>query len=143
MELDYCNINDREMEQLGKMIPSIKNVSLSGNKEIGVSGYECLAKAVCESRDLKLEHIELHYCNINDREMEQLGKMIPSIKNVSLSGNKEIGVSGYECLAKAVRESRDLKLECIDLSYCDINDRDMEKLCKMISSIKHVILEVN
>ena len=81
------------------------------NKRIGVSGCECLTKAVCESRDLKLEHINLSFCDINDSEMEQLCKMIPSIKEVILEENKRIGVSGYECLAKAVRESRDLKLE--------------------------------
>ena len=76
------------MEQLCKMIPSIQHVVLAGNKQIGVSGYECLIKPVCESRDLKLEHIDLTDCDINDREMEQLGKMIPLVKEVSLSRNK-------------------------------------------------------
>ena len=143
IQLANCDINDRDMEKLCKTIPSIQHVVLSGNKQIGVSGYECLTKAVCESRDLKLEHINLSDCDINDSEMEHLCKTIPSIQHVVLVGNKQIGVSGYECLTKAVCESRDLKLEHINLTDCDINDSEMEHLCKMIPSIQHVVLAGN
>ena len=64
IELRMCDIIHSDMGKLCKMIPSVKVVILQGNKQIGVSGYECLAKAVCESCDLKLEHIHLSSCDI-------------------------------------------------------------------------------
>ena len=50
-----------------------KGYIISGNEQIGVSGYECLTEAVCESRDLKLEHISLSYCDINEQLWNNFG----------------------------------------------------------------------
>ena len=70
---------------------------------------------------------------IDDMRMEELCNVVPLIKYVNLSYNNKIGVAGYKRLSDAICQSRDLKLETIDLSECGIDDMRMEELCNVCS----------
>ena len=156
LSLMFCQITSEELTALSPALPFIKEVKLSGNEQMGMHGYTEVAKAIVKANGeaapkgkcIDLQKLSLRDCQITSEELTSLSPALPFIKEVDLSGNKEMGMHGYTEVAKAIVKANGeaaQKGKCIDLQKlslisCRMTAEELAALSPSLPFIKKVEL---
>ena len=151
--LDYLNLsfsylNDNSVESLPKLFKhfkGIKTLNLTNNEmKDGAKGFFILLKKLYRTGKTHLENLYLNNCDLSDASLYELGELLKShfcgLKSLSLGGNPKSIVIKF---LKKIKLNK--SLEELILNKSDLNDNDIDDICKILSNtnIKSLYLYKN
>uniref|UniRef100_A0A8C8SMC9 Leucine rich repeat containing 31 n=1 Tax=Pelusios castaneus TaxID=367368 RepID=A0A8C8SMC9_9SAUR len=122
LNLHMCGLKQDGLQCLDaafQYLPELKKLDLSCNKEIG-GGFKASAAHLASFKDLEV--LDLHQCCVTEEDMEVLTQVIPllpSLRELNLSSNKNIGVS-FSHLFSRLRFLP--KLKSVVISSCSLGE---------------------
>ncbi|XP_057309707.1 uncharacterized protein LOC130647763 [Hydractinia symbiolongicarpus] len=135
-----CNLQDFHLKVIQQIVPYIKNLNISHNTCISVSGWKSFTDALLTFGLNRLEHINFEECDINDEDLTSLCPLIARIKSAILNYNKEITPLGLKFLSQVCQQSAPLLLERLELIACDLTDDHLKSISDVIPSLNYLTL---
>ncbi|XP_073670413.1 uncharacterized protein [Paramisgurnus dabryanus] len=139
LRLCDCDITDDGCAALASALRStpsyLKELDLSDNN-LRDSGVKLLSEGL-KNPNCKLEKLELRCCGVTDEGCAALASALISnpshLKELNLSGNKQIRDSGVKLLSDGLKNIN-CELEKLRLSYCGVTDEGCAALASALKS---------
>ena len=136
LALRRCSLTDDHIKSLQPCIPYLENLIITHNSKMSPQSMRFISDAVMEAikinNTINLKLINLAWCNIRDEHIECLQPCIPYLENLIINGNQEISSQSMRFISDAVMEANKSKnksnLKLLELSYCNLRDKDIEIL---------------
>ena len=149
LNLRSCHLTDEHIESLQPCIPYLENLIITGNKEMSSQSMKSISDSVMEANSYNtnnLKLIDVSYCNLTDKHIESLQPCIQYLENLIIYGNREMSSHSMKSISDAVMEANIYNtnnLKLIDVSYCNLIDKDIESLKPCIPYLENLIITNN
>lgn len=120
-----------------------REINFSGNQNLTPDNLDKLYNYLHQADAYILDELILYECNLQDFHLKVIQQIVPYIKNLNISHNTCISVSGWKSFTDVLLTFGLNRLEHINFEECDINDEDLAALCPVIARMKSVILNYN
>ena len=137
LNLSYCYFNENVKYSLAKLINHLKGLKtlvLTGNEiKGGIKDLFILLKKLFRQKKTKLKNLYLNSCSLEDASFYELSELLKSpycmIKSLILGSNSKNKIINF---FKKIKLNKNL--EEIFLNKCDLNNGDIDDICRIISN---------
>ncbi|XP_025050561.1 NACHT, LRR and PYD domains-containing protein 12-like [Alligator sinensis] len=138
LRLRCCSLTDACCRLLAAALstsPSLMQLDLSGNKDLGDGGVQLLCEGLTNP-SCKLQTLRLHSCCLTDGccgDLTAALKTNPSLTELNLGGNTGLGDGGVRLLCEWLRHPS-CKFQILGLWGCDLTDASCGDLASALST---------
>ncbi|XP_038045881.1 NLR family CARD domain-containing protein 4-like [Patiria miniata] len=135
LDLSFCDLTPTDIEHIASAVgnmPSLTDMILAGNQALGRSA-EKWAKEL--PKMWQLYRLSLSFCDLTPTDIEHIASAVgnmPELTDMILAGNQALGRSA-EKWAKELPKM--LRLNRLDLSFCDLTPTDIEHISSAVGNM--------
>ena len=136
-----CNLSENEFKMLKQVIPKIRELTLIYVQPVSCYALQCISNAIVKASSES--GVGLKSLAINDCWVDDFSDLIPCIKfliKLNLSQNV-LSENNLRLIGNAISEAREL--QCLQIDYCKLDDKKMEFLKGLITSLEILSISGN